>query len=178
MPRHQQVTTCRKGGPVEKFCNCENCSLSVCSVCGAYEDGLTTDCPGLKVAFNRQKEVYETSLDYTDERGWHLGAPMKRRTPRFESTKLLPELPRVDPRTVIAPSIYWAAVDRHVSLQHELAQKAIAWALAESTAEDHYRRDHREDQPARTERAYARATRQARTREAGIPSREPACRDV
>jgi hypothetical protein len=55
MPRHQQVTTCRKsGGPISKFCSCEHCTLSVCSICGAYEGGLTTDCPGTPVSFDRQ----------------------------------------------------------------------------------------------------------------------------
>jgi hypothetical protein len=86
MPRHQQVTTCRKsGGPVSKFCSCEPCTLSVCSVCGAYEGALTTDCPGERVNFDKQQEVYETNLDYTDARGWHQGAASKRRSPQFET---------------------------------------------------------------------------------------------
>lgn len=85
MPRHKQVTTCRKsGGPVSNRCSCEHCTLAVCSVCCAYEGGLTTDCPGTKVSFDRRQEVYETNLDYTDDRGWHQGASMKNRAPRFE----------------------------------------------------------------------------------------------
>jgi hypothetical protein len=84
MPEHKQVTTCRKsGGPVSKFCSCEHCTLGVCSVCGAYEGSLTTDCPGVAVNFDKQKEVYETRLDYTDERGWHQGKTMNNRSPNF-----------------------------------------------------------------------------------------------
>jgi hypothetical protein len=69
MPQHRQITYLHGGG---------------CSVCGAYGGALTTDCPGEKIDFNKQKEVYETNLDYTDARGWHQGEPMQRRTPRFE----------------------------------------------------------------------------------------------
>ena len=85
MPLHKQVTTCRKSGdPVSAFCSCAHCALSVCSVCGTYEGSLTTDCPGEQVAFDKQQEIYETTLDYTDERGWHLGEATARRSPRFE----------------------------------------------------------------------------------------------
>lgn len=137
MPRHKQVTTCLKGGgPLSKFCTCQHCTLSVCEVCGAYEGGLTTDCPGTRVDYDRQKEVYETSLDFTDDRGWHLGEPMKMRSPRFENTKLPPEPPRVDPRAQVAPTIDWARIDRNTALQHELAKKAIAWVLADRNCED------------------------------------------
>lgn len=138
MPRHQQITTCRKGGgPISKFCTCQHCTLSVCEVCGAYEDGLTTDCPGSKIDFDKQQEIYETSLDYTDDRGWHLGELLKRRTPCFAQTKLPPTPPSVDPRTVTAPSIDWDVVDRNALLQHELSLKAIAWVLADRIADDH-----------------------------------------
>lgn len=138
MPRHQQITTCRKsGGPISKFCSCEHCTLSVCAICGAYEGGLTTDCPGVLVDYDRQKEVYETSLDFTEERGWHQGEPRQRRAPRFTHTRLPPEPPHVDPRTAVAPTIDWTAVDRTAHLQHELAQKAIAWVLADRKADDH-----------------------------------------
>jgi hypothetical protein len=104
-------------------------------VCGSHEGGLTTDCPGTKIDFDKQQEVYETSLDYTDERGWHLGEPMKLRIPRFEDTKLPPEPPRADSRAVVAPSINWAAVDHIETLQHALSQKAIAWVLADRICE-------------------------------------------
>lgn len=138
MPRHQHVTTCLKSHePVSKFCSCAHCTLSVCSVCGAYEGGLTTDCPGTAVDYDKQQEVYETNLDFTDERGWHQGEPMKRRVPRFEETKLPPEPPRSDPRATIAPLINWAVVDRAEKLRQDLAQKAIAWVLADRAAEDH-----------------------------------------
>jgi len=84
MPAHIQVTTCRHGGPVSKFCSCEHCTLSVCSVCGSWEGGLTTDCPGQRVSFDRQEEVYKTDLDYTDKLGWHHdGKGTRARSPRF-----------------------------------------------------------------------------------------------
>lgn len=86
MPRHQQVTICRKSGDhVSKFCTCEPCTLAVCAVCHAYEGSLTTDCPGERVSFDKQQEVYETRLDFSDARGWHQGEPMERRSSRFEA---------------------------------------------------------------------------------------------
>jgi hypothetical protein len=48
-----------------------------------------------------------------------------------------PEPPHVDPRTAVAPSIDWTAVDRMAHLQHELAQKAITWVLADRKADEH-----------------------------------------
>lgn len=71
MPAHVHVATCVHGGPVSNRCSCMHCCISVCSVCGAYEGSLTTDCPGVEVGFDRQQEVYKTLLDYTAERGWH-----------------------------------------------------------------------------------------------------------
>ena len=141
MPGHKQITTCRKsGGPVSKMCSCEHCCLAVCAVCGGAEGSLTTDCPGVHVDHDRQQEIYETNLDYTDDRGWHLaqtndGTPT-RRSPRFEDTKLLPEPPHVDPRTIVAPSIDWAAVDRTMDLQHRLIHKEIAWVIADRACEE------------------------------------------
>lgn len=135
MPRHKQVTTCRKdGGPVSKHCSCEHCTLHVCSVCGEGEGALTTDCPGAKIDADRHQEICETSLDYTDDRGWHLG---ERRSPRFEDTRLPSIPPPVDPRTQIMPTIDWAVVDRNADLQRELGRKAIAWVLADRTCEQH-----------------------------------------
>jgi hypothetical protein len=137
MPRHQQVTTCRKsGGPVSKLCTCEHCNLAVCTVCGAYEGGLTTDCPGTKIDFDRQQEIYTTPLDYTDPRGWHQGEPVERRVPRFTTTRLPPEPPRIDPRTIVAPAVDWTVVDRSASLQHELSLRAIAWTLADRACDE------------------------------------------
>ena len=138
MPRHQQVTICRKSdGPVSKHCSCEHCSLAVCSVCGGAEGTLTTDCPGVKIDSDRQQEVLETNLDYTDDRGWYLGVDgSSRRSPRFADTKLPIEPARVDPRTVVAPSIDWAAVDRTMDLQHKLTQKAIAWVISDRACEE------------------------------------------
>ena len=150
MPRHQQVTTCRRhGGPVSKMCTCEHCALAVCSVCGGAEGTLTTDCPGTPIATERLQEIYETPLDYTDERGWYLAQPgdlqlkqrygetIVKRSPRFESTDVPPALMRPDPRAVVAPNIDWAAVDCIADLKDALARKAIDWVLADRVAEDH-----------------------------------------
>lgn len=136
MPRHKKVTTCLRGGPVSTSCSCQHCQLCVCELCGAYEGGLTTDCPGMKVSFDRQQEVHETNLDYTDDRGWHQGEPSKRRTPHFEDTKIPPQPAAIDPRTLVAPGVDWAAIDRNMNLQHELSLKAIAWVLAERACDD------------------------------------------
>jgi hypothetical protein len=106
----------------------------VCSVCGSWEGSLTTDCPGQGVGFDKRQEVYETTLDYTDERGWHLSDAA--REPRFESTKVPPPPPRSDPRVLVAPTIDWAAVDRTENLRHELSKKAIAWVLADRLCEE------------------------------------------
>jgi hypothetical protein len=137
MPRHKRVTTCRlSGGPVSKFCTCEHCTLSVCAVCGAYEGGLTTDCPGAKVSFDRQQEVSETNLDYTDVRGWYQGEPTKRRSPRFEGDQVPQLPPPIDPRAIVAPGIDWAAIDLHESLRQELGLRAFAWVLADRICDD------------------------------------------
>lgn len=73
MPAHVQAKcnsdTC--GG------TCHACCLAVCDVCGAYEGSLTTDCPGVRVDFDKQEEVYTTDLDYTDALGWHHTQKMK-----------------------------------------------------------------------------------------------------
>jgi hypothetical protein len=137
MPRHQQVTTCRRnGGPILRRCTCEHCNLPMCSVCGASGDALTTDCPGTKVAFDKQCEALETCLDYTDDRGWHQGVSAGRRSPRFMNTKIPPPPPRTDPRTIIAPTIDWTKVDQNKALQHELTLLAIDWALADRQCDD------------------------------------------
>ena len=122
MPLHKQVTTCLKsGGPVSKFCSCNHCTLSVCFVCGAYEGSLTTDCPGETINFDRQKEIYETNLDYSDTRGWHQGEDRWPKETHFEVVG-----DEVVPR---------ARVDRE-SLLRDLEQKAIAWARADRDCED------------------------------------------
>ena len=137
MPRHKQVSTCRKsGGPTSKSCSCEHCSLAVCEMCGGAEGTLTSDCPGTTVGAERQQEIYETPLDYTDGRGWHLAQSQSQRLPRFEADQPGPVARPVDQRGVVAPSTDWAAVDRTLDLQHELAQKAIAWVTADETTEE------------------------------------------
>lgn len=124
MPRHQQATSV-----VET-------AVPMCSTCGAREGGLTTDCPGTKIDYDKQLEIYETNLDYTDDRGWHLGESAKSRAPRFANTRVPPTPPSVDPREVVAPSVDWTLVDRAASLQHELSRRAIAWALSDRDCEE------------------------------------------
>lgn len=137
MPRHQQVTTCRlTGGPISRKCPCEHCNLSMCAVCCASEAGLTTDCPGTLIDFDRQREVSETCLDYIDDRGWHQGGPMEHRAPRFTRTRLPPKPPRVDPRTLVEPNINWDKIDRNTALQHQLTLQAISWVLADRECDD------------------------------------------
>jgi len=138
MPHHRQITYClREGGPVSKFCTCQHCTLAVCSVCNAYEGSLTTDCPGEQVSFDRQSEVYETNLDFTDARGWHQGEPMKRRAPNWQPDEPPKSTPPEDQRSVVAPLASWTVVDRMTTLQHVLSQKAIAWVLADRICDDH-----------------------------------------
>jgi hypothetical protein len=136
MPSHKRVTTCRKsGGPVSKHCTCEHCTLDVCAVCGGGEGSLTTDCPSTRIDAVRHQELCETSLDYTNARGWHIAEPASRRSPNFG--REVTDQPPTDLRALIAPSIDWAAVDRSADLQRELASKAIAWVLADRTCEEH-----------------------------------------
>jgi hypothetical protein len=71
VPLHKQVENCLNGGMTSRYCSCNHCNLSVCSVCGAYEGALTIDCPGDRVDFDKQQEVYTTKLDFTDAKGWH-----------------------------------------------------------------------------------------------------------
>ncbi|HSX22381.1 MAG TPA: hypothetical protein VLE97_06350 [Gaiellaceae bacterium] len=108
----------------------------MCGVCGAGEGALTTDCPGERVAHERQQEVFETSLDFTDDRGWHLAPEGTRRSPRFEKAQIEPQPPRGDPRALVAPTVDWARVDRNAAIQHELSLKAIAWVLADRACDD------------------------------------------
>ena len=137
MPRHQQVVTCQlTGGPITRQCTCPHCALAVCAICGAHEAGLTTDCPGTPVDFDKQREVHETCLDYTDDRGWHQGAPMEHRSPHFTSTRLTPMPPREDPRAIVGPNIDWNKIDRNTALQHQLTLRAIAWVLADRECDD------------------------------------------
>jgi hypothetical protein len=137
MPLHKQVTTCRRNtDPSTPGCGvCEHCCLAVCSVCGGAEGTLTTDCPGVKVGAERQEEIYETNLDYTDERGWHL-AETARTAARFEKVQKTPDPSKADPRATAAPGIDWSRVDRMLDLQHELTKKAIAWVLADRACDD------------------------------------------
>jgi hypothetical protein len=149
MPRHQPVTECRHGGPVSKFCSCHYCTLAICSVCGAYEGSLTTDCPGEKVDFDRQQEVYKTNLDYVDSRGWHQGEPMKRRSPRFKTKaeERILHTPRADLALtrIISCSCGWqvpqgatdsdTAYAQHVALVRLVPSTSTDWSRVDRTME-------------------------------------------
>ncbi len=135
MPRHQRVMTCCKdGGVLSEGCSCQHCTSWVCAVCGFYDGGLTTDCPGVEVSYEQQREVYEMPLDYTDARGWHLAerspAELKGRSRCFATEDLSP----VDPRSLMPQPIGWAGAVQ--AAQHTLSRKAIVWARADRLADD------------------------------------------
>ena len=44
--------------------SCYICNLSCCGTCGAYEGGLTTECPGVKVHYEVQQAVYKEKIDF------------------------------------------------------------------------------------------------------------------
>jgi hypothetical protein len=90
---------------------------------------LTTDCPGLKVVYARQLEIYVTRLDYTDKRGWHQST--KPRGPRFATVEPDP----IDPLAKILPSTALALAGT-APLQLELTLKAVAWVCADRLADD------------------------------------------
>lgn len=126
MPRHQHAYLCLKS---LKSCTCATCARAYCAVCEASEWSLTTDCPGTKVAYTRQQEVYATSLDYTDRRGWHQAT--KPRAPRFMSAIQAP----IDPPAKITPSTALALAGT-APLQLELTLKAVAWVCADRLADN------------------------------------------
>lgn len=143
MPHHRRTLTCRKtGAALSSTCSCAHCTFTVCDVCGGaaalqgtvLQGTLTTDCPGSRIDVERLTEIAETNLDYTDDRGWHLA--QERRAPRFDGEESSPSPPRVDPRAIVAPTIDWAAIDRMQALQSTLAEKAVAWVLADRRCED------------------------------------------
>ena len=72
MPLHEHVDTCLKGGgKISNFCTCPHCTLCVCKICSCYEGSLTTDCPGEKVNFDKQEQIYKEGLDFSDAKGWY-----------------------------------------------------------------------------------------------------------
>jgi hypothetical protein len=60
---------------------------------------------------------------------------MEKRSPRFAEAPR-PVTSSADPRDSIAPEIDWRRVDQHAELQHRLALKALAWALADRDCEE------------------------------------------
>lgn len=56
--------------------DCYGCHLQICSVCGGSEGSLTTECPGERMGYEKEQEVYKNgNIDYTLEKGWHDDAP-------------------------------------------------------------------------------------------------------
>lgn len=44
--------------------------LCLCKVCGCLEGGLATDCPGEKVKYDVQDNIYHGKIDFKDDKGW------------------------------------------------------------------------------------------------------------
>ena len=61
---HHYITPTECGCDNE-FCNICVGGLDVCSVCGLFEGGLTTHCPGVK-AYGKSDEVYAGKIDFRD----------------------------------------------------------------------------------------------------------------
>lgn len=72
MPHVRESRCLVSDRPVCAYCSCWHCTICVCGACGAYEGGLTTECPGECVDVGTTLAVYKAKLDYTVERGWHL----------------------------------------------------------------------------------------------------------
>lgn len=49
---------------------CMVCELFVCEICGGFEGGLPTDCPGEQMHYDRQQEIYNGLIDFREGRGW------------------------------------------------------------------------------------------------------------
>ena len=133
MPPHQRAAECCRGGPVSSSCSCVHCTLLVCLVCESNGLALTTDCPGSAVSLDRQREVVETWLDYTDARGWHQS---KQRSPRFEPRACSEAPPRTS-EAVDAVLLAASSSSHLTGLRRLLAQRAIAWVLADRICDDH-----------------------------------------
>jgi hypothetical protein len=43
-----------------------HCNLFVCGVCGAFEGGLPTECPGYSIGADKADEVYAGKIDFID----------------------------------------------------------------------------------------------------------------
>lgn len=97
MPAHIRDMECCHGGPVRDTCSCHSCCLFICSVCGGYEGGLTTDCCSYRLLPEELDEVYRTRLDFVDEIGWHQGKEMKDRRPNCTEPWELEEEPNKFP---------------------------------------------------------------------------------
>jgi len=71
IPEEKKTDT--KHTPVKCNCNKSHCNicdggLVTCSVCGASEGELTTECPGYKLPRSTMKLVFEGEIDYISHR--------------------------------------------------------------------------------------------------------------
>ena len=58
---------------------CYGCTIAVCKVCGAYEGGLTTECPGTQVDADTVDRVYKTDLNFIGGEWKNDGSDMRSR---------------------------------------------------------------------------------------------------
>lgn len=43
---------------------CMGCNIPTCTVCGAYEGGLATECPGARTTTEQDDAVYAGKIDF------------------------------------------------------------------------------------------------------------------
>lgn len=79
---HVRETRCLRQN--ENNCSCLTCAAYVCSRCGGiYGAGLTTHCPGAALSPEVALATCTAMLDYTIQRGWHIGRDASQRDPAF-----------------------------------------------------------------------------------------------
>lgn len=47
---------------------CNLCNLFYCGVCHGFEGSLPTDCPGKPIAEDDQQLIYQSTLDFVDDK--------------------------------------------------------------------------------------------------------------
>jgi hypothetical protein len=51
----------------DRYCSgCARCDLFVCGVCGTFEGGLPTECPGYMIGADKEDEIYAGKVDFID----------------------------------------------------------------------------------------------------------------
>jgi hypothetical protein len=43
---------------------CSQCQLFICKVCGTFEGGLATECPGEKITIEQADDIYQGKIDF------------------------------------------------------------------------------------------------------------------